>query len=576
MKVFKVNEYITLKLEKNQTVIYIDGERFNQCQYILLNRKIDELEDLLALESVDELAHNLDRSMEYERSFVEISPETEFWAHCSNLQIWVENDYDTRLLHSNLAFPLLKKLTEAGDKKALKVFKEEIAKRLESRYPSVVAYLVKENYIDYLPPEDVIDIIVDKELFKIVWNRGYELDFSNYLDNIGVKFSHVIQNKIIDLIQNQQFDNLIFAKEIGVLEGLKKEDLHYLIENPDIDLINKIFQTLKEKDKYDYYYQDGFYFSDKVMKFAHHEISERLTEIIKCNDENDVIDMIRLELLLSIDNDILLPLLYDTDLKLIERILDIRFNNKYDIFNFCDSLFNKFNEEISTPLREYLEILLINKNYESIKEFLENGLLGKLNRNDVNLLIGSSRSNFVKTIINISRDLNPKESYLLYRLPFTDKVLNYGAQSLQKEITKIIEKNNEYDIRAIIRLKLIQCLNDDDMNRLLHRPEINLLEYLLKVKKYEYEDVEEWIHDFFKKIGKYLSSPVKNLIIKFIEKDNLEELSFILNFKMMDYLNNIDKELLNNFLKKKKNYYQKKDKSTEREYYRRICENLLL
>ena len=48
MKEFEVNEHITLELENNQTVIYIDGERFNQCRYILLNRKIDELEDLLA------------------------------------------------------------------------------------------------------------------------------------------------------------------------------------------------------------------------------------------------------------------------------------------------------------------------------------------------------------------------------------------------------------------------------------------------------------------------------------------------------------------------------------------------
>jgi hypothetical protein len=44
-----------------------------------------------------------------------IPPEIRFWAHCSNLETWGENNYDTRLIHSNLAFPLLKKLTEAGD-----------------------------------------------------------------------------------------------------------------------------------------------------------------------------------------------------------------------------------------------------------------------------------------------------------------------------------------------------------------------------------------------------------------------------------------------------------------------------
>ena len=37
---------------------------------------------------------------------VDITPKQEFWAHCSNLQTWNENYYDTRLIHTNLAFPL--------------------------------------------------------------------------------------------------------------------------------------------------------------------------------------------------------------------------------------------------------------------------------------------------------------------------------------------------------------------------------------------------------------------------------------------------------------------------------------
>lgn len=69
---------------------------------------------------------------------MDITPEEEFWGHCSNLQAWVENNYDTRLLHSNIAFPLLKKLTEAGDPNTNKVFKEEIARRFESGFMPVI------------------------------------------------------------------------------------------------------------------------------------------------------------------------------------------------------------------------------------------------------------------------------------------------------------------------------------------------------------------------------------------------------------------------------------------------------
>ena len=37
IKEFKVNDYITLKLEDGKTIIYVKGKRFDQCKYLLLN-----------------------------------------------------------------------------------------------------------------------------------------------------------------------------------------------------------------------------------------------------------------------------------------------------------------------------------------------------------------------------------------------------------------------------------------------------------------------------------------------------------------------------------------------------------
>lgn len=117
MKEFRINQYITLKLEKNNTVIYVNGERFNQCKFLLLNIPVEKSKDFNEIESVDEAAEKLDRNIENAFFFSNdgISLETEFWAHCSNLQVWVENEYNTKLLHLSLAFPLLKKLTDLGD-----------------------------------------------------------------------------------------------------------------------------------------------------------------------------------------------------------------------------------------------------------------------------------------------------------------------------------------------------------------------------------------------------------------------------------------------------------------------------
>jgi len=156
MQEFRVNDYITLKLINNKTIIYVKGEEFIQCRYLLLNKKVDELKDLISMESIDQLEAQLDKTMEMrEAEQLNIPPETEFWAHCSNLQVWVEYYYNTKMLHRNLAFPLLKRLTEAGDPIAKKVFKEEIAQRFESGFESVVKFLIIQGYMEYFTNEEL-------------------------------------------------------------------------------------------------------------------------------------------------------------------------------------------------------------------------------------------------------------------------------------------------------------------------------------------------------------------------------------------------------------------------------------
>ena len=156
MKEFNVNDYLTLKLEDGKTIIYVKGERFIQCMFLLLEIPIKEITSLDDIESIDEAKEKLDSSLEGSRGqHRAITPETEFWGHCSNLQAWYEYDYDTRLLHSNLAFPLLKRLTKVGDPLANKVFKEEIAKRFQSGYIPSIYYLIKQGYLEYINDNEI-------------------------------------------------------------------------------------------------------------------------------------------------------------------------------------------------------------------------------------------------------------------------------------------------------------------------------------------------------------------------------------------------------------------------------------
>ncbi|MFX1257314.1 MAG: hypothetical protein ACFFAN_05620 [Promethearchaeota archaeon] len=152
----RINKYLELKLKNNQTHIYVNKKRFLKCKYLLLEIPVNKIGDFDDIQSIDEVAEKLDHTQAWQfTSKYKITPETAFWGHCSNLQAWVENEYNTRLLHKNLAFPLLKKLTEAGDPVAKKVFKEEIAERFASGHPTVQNYLLENSYLDYLNKEEL-------------------------------------------------------------------------------------------------------------------------------------------------------------------------------------------------------------------------------------------------------------------------------------------------------------------------------------------------------------------------------------------------------------------------------------
>ncbi|TXT60148.1 MAG: putative Small GTP-binding domain protein, Ras-/Rab-domain signature [Promethearchaeota archaeon] len=154
--VCKINKFLTLKLEDGKTTLYVNNRLFTHCKYLLLNIPLKETRLAENIDSIDEAAESLSNILEGSRKLDEfnLTPELEFWGHCSNMEAWVENEYDTRILHRNLAFPLLKALTEAGDHIAKKVFKEEIAKRYLSNCESVKRYLEEEGYLRVLSREE--------------------------------------------------------------------------------------------------------------------------------------------------------------------------------------------------------------------------------------------------------------------------------------------------------------------------------------------------------------------------------------------------------------------------------------
>jgi len=180
---YKINDYISLKLEDYKTYIYIKGEKFLNCIRLVLQIPKKTIEDFDEINSIDE-ASKLYKTL-YQNTIMEdfdthdITAEQEFWGHCSNIEAWCENEYDTRLIHSNIAFPLLKKLAEAGDPTANKVYKSEIAVRIGAEYLPVAIYLINNFYFLIFNDEEMESI---KEIFM---ERIDKLD-KNYYSSLEI------------------------------------------------------------------------------------------------------------------------------------------------------------------------------------------------------------------------------------------------------------------------------------------------------------------------------------------------------------------------------------------------------
>lgn len=224
MKSFRINKYITLLLNDGKTEIHVNNELFLLCKKLILQLNKSDIDFSDDIGSVDEF---VEKNSLLSNDLEVIPPELEFWGHCSNLQVWVEHNYDTRLLHSSLSFPLLKKLADVGDSRARAVLKEEILNKLEIGSDNIFKFLLENQYLHYFTQEEVSYIYEDNiSKYK---SPKLILSFLRLLSTQGVPaaLSHY-KTLVKELLLSQSYTE---KKELLFHDSdvLSKKDLVYLL-----------------------------------------------------------------------------------------------------------------------------------------------------------------------------------------------------------------------------------------------------------------------------------------------------------------------------------------------------------
>ncbi|MBN2151562.1 MAG: hypothetical protein JW839_08960 [Candidatus Lokiarchaeota archaeon] len=139
---FKINDYLSVIKEDKHVKILVDEVVFYFHFELVINIS-DELREergayIDDVESVDKINYiYMDRmgtgkhgEKEYVAKKGTYSVDEEFWALCSILQAWDENDYNSNLVYKDFELHLLKRLNEYGDPKAMAVYGQILIRRI--------------------------------------------------------------------------------------------------------------------------------------------------------------------------------------------------------------------------------------------------------------------------------------------------------------------------------------------------------------------------------------------------------------------------------------------------------------
>ena len=419
MSVFRVNDYITLKLVKDKTIIYIENKEFQQCKYILLINPQNN-EDQRYIHSIDEAKEKLSSDLE-ETIFQDtitpedlgITPEEEFWAHSSNLQAWYENNYDSGLLHSNLSFPLLKKLTEVGDLLAKKVFKKEIIRKFEESennlFVKTIGYLISQKYLKFL----------DKTEMEVI--------------------SFLLRNILYNLTKNNHFDDILFLLEIQILNYLKKEDLIFLFDSKEINFFITVLESVKNVDESSLVFAlRKPIFHNKSVELNYNILKEKILNVVKGNNKEHITAMIRLRLLELLRDDDLFALMENADYCLLEFIL-INLKSDYFISEEFDIWIHDFFKRISHIIRQYIINIIKNKDMNKFQKYIEcNNYIIELKNEDALKILNNQEIDIKKFLFEFLE--NQQDSWIINNF-----------DSSFSPLFKENKKNKEKIIRNIIK-----------------------------------------------------------------------------------------------------------------------------
>ncbi len=583
---FVVNDYITLKLEDDQTNIYIDGDLFIQCKLVKYNYEglfapPNDYEELVNWCTCYPSTKYLNCDQTH------IPPEVEFWAHSSNLQVWIENDYNLNILNDHLAFSLLKRLSDLGDDKAKGIISQEIVRLFKLSAYNVMHFLLEEDYIKYLTDTQINELLkltnYDLQLDRMKEKYLYFLKELSSYEPIRVK--KILNNEIRKRFNEENKDLIIFITREGIIDCLNEE--------AKIELLLEYFKGYNNDVK------------DKLLVFGYfgyleYEIQR---DLIKDVFPNNIYPVPR-EVISSFYNILIELSKLINEVKsqselsyfkgLIDKFLKLFENNNLEGFlnhnpkivkNFVSPIIDNILKS-SEATKEYILGRTVRRpkgekenspKLYFIEDFLIKIQIEKSDIKTFNEIMDSQEgidSQLIKPLILLFEN---EELFEFREYNYGRNVYEFKDKEFQNKIVVILIKEflksktlrgvflNEISAKSnkleeLADLRLFEIFLDNispeefknyfrDFLELFGDIFLNLMEKYNRLKLDSYWTSSFWFdfNGIYKKIGEQLSQFIKQRILDTITKNNHDDLLFLLEERLFHALNKEDAiEIFNN------------------------------
>ena len=170
--VYELNENIVLKLILDKTLIFVCGDLFITCQKTIIALAPTEFKDYDDFYEIDDIIdyyrEEETKNKEWKEQGVSISPEEEFWVHCSNMQAWVDSGYNSRVLSKSVSFPILIELSKREYSQFTAFLKEDLVQRIQSGSYNAIEYFMQEDFYRFFTQDEFFELLLCPEETEIM------------------------------------------------------------------------------------------------------------------------------------------------------------------------------------------------------------------------------------------------------------------------------------------------------------------------------------------------------------------------------------------------------------------------